>query len=157
MSKPAPGTYIIVNRVLSPKDEMLAITFNGLGKAATVTPTTPATSTQRVRGLKVLEFPPLIYFLHFSVGYQGLRRKNSVHNACRCSRTASCLGERSRHRPPCGGLRLDHSEHRRRVHVSYSPQGQREALTSHDQYSRRWSHPILGTGCCPRQLRSKFS
>lgn len=47
MSKLAPGTYIIVNRVLSPNDEMLAITFNGRGKTATVTPTTAATSAQR--------------------------------------------------------------------------------------------------------------
>jgi hypothetical protein len=81
MSKLAPGTYIIVNRVLSPEDEMLAITFNGQGKTATVTPTTAASGAQRVRGLKVLELPALIYFLRFSVGYQGLRRKNSVRNA----------------------------------------------------------------------------
>ncbi|KIJ95877.1 hypothetical protein K443DRAFT_124679 [Laccaria amethystina LaAM-08-1] len=47
MSKLAPGTYIIVNRVLSPEDEMLAITFNGQGKTATVTPTTAASGAQR--------------------------------------------------------------------------------------------------------------
>jgi len=38
MSKPADGTYVIVNRVLSPNDEKLAITFNGEGNTATVTP-----------------------------------------------------------------------------------------------------------------------
>ncbi|OJA09067.1 hypothetical protein AZE42_12654, partial [Rhizopogon vesiculosus] len=35
--RPAPGVYAIVNRVLSPNDERLAITFNGPDKSATAT------------------------------------------------------------------------------------------------------------------------
>jgi len=35
---PSPGAYIIVNRVLSPDDERLAITYNGQSNAVTVTP-----------------------------------------------------------------------------------------------------------------------
>lgn len=34
-SRPAPGTYYLVDRVLSPKGEKLAITFNGVDKDAT--------------------------------------------------------------------------------------------------------------------------
>ena len=48
MSKPAAGTYVIVNRVLSPKGEKLAITFNGQGHAATVTARSDS-AAQRVR------------------------------------------------------------------------------------------------------------
>lgn len=36
-SKPAAGTYYIVNRARSPGDEKLTITFNGQGAMATVT------------------------------------------------------------------------------------------------------------------------
>ncbi|OAX40927.1 hypothetical protein K503DRAFT_768162 [Rhizopogon vinicolor AM-OR11-026] len=35
--RPAPGVYAIVNRVLSPNDERLAITFNGSDQPATAT------------------------------------------------------------------------------------------------------------------------
>lgn len=38
MSKPAPGTYYIINRVLSPTGDKLAITSNGQGKTVTLTP-----------------------------------------------------------------------------------------------------------------------
>jgi len=38
MSRPSEGVYVIVNRVLSPKGEELAITFNGEKKATTLTP-----------------------------------------------------------------------------------------------------------------------
>ncbi|OAX33577.1 hypothetical protein K503DRAFT_700206 [Rhizopogon vinicolor AM-OR11-026] len=40
--RPAPGVYVIVNRVLSPNDKRLAITFNG--------PDQPATATVRTDG-----------------------------------------------------------------------------------------------------------
>ncbi|KAG2090599.1 uncharacterized protein F5147DRAFT_25996 [Suillus discolor] len=36
MTKPPRGTYVIVNRVLSPTDERLAITFNGPEQPLTV-------------------------------------------------------------------------------------------------------------------------
>jgi hypothetical protein len=52
MSKPAAGTYYIVNRVTSPTGEDLAITFNGQGNVATVTPLTRADSQ------KVIPFVP---------------------------------------------------------------------------------------------------
>ncbi|KAJ8594649.1 hypothetical protein M405DRAFT_857990, partial [Rhizopogon salebrosus TDB-379] len=35
--RPSPGVYVIVNRVLSPNDERLAITFNGPDRPATMT------------------------------------------------------------------------------------------------------------------------
>jgi len=38
MSKPAPGNYIIYNRVLGHTGQKLAITFTGQDKPATVTP-----------------------------------------------------------------------------------------------------------------------
>jgi len=38
MSKPSEGTYVIVNRILSPIGDQLAITFNAEGKATTLTP-----------------------------------------------------------------------------------------------------------------------
>ncbi|KAF8638213.1 hypothetical protein AX16_010559 [Volvariella volvacea WC 439] len=37
MSIPSPGIYVIVNRVLSPYGEQLAITFNGVNQPLTVT------------------------------------------------------------------------------------------------------------------------
>ena len=49
MSRPEPGTYVIVNRVLSPEGDKLAITFNGEGNALTVDPSAESASTsQRV-------------------------------------------------------------------------------------------------------------
>lgn len=48
MSRPAPGSYIIYNRALSPSGEKLAITFVGQGNTLTVTPKTNST-TQIVR------------------------------------------------------------------------------------------------------------
>lgn len=45
---PAAGTYRIVNRVLSPTGDKLAITYNGQGSAATVTPSTASDDTQLV-------------------------------------------------------------------------------------------------------------
>ncbi|KAG8913683.1 hypothetical protein FRC01_004430 [Tulasnella sp. 417] len=44
MSKIPDGTYYIVNRILSPKGERLAITFNGDNKVATLTALTNAES-----------------------------------------------------------------------------------------------------------------
>jgi len=48
MSKPAPGCYHILNRVLSPNNEMLALTFNGVDNYVTVTPFSPSDPNQRV-------------------------------------------------------------------------------------------------------------
>ena len=53
MSKPKAGTYYIVNRVNSPIGEKLAITYNGEGKAATVTPLTNADSQK----VKIMSLP----------------------------------------------------------------------------------------------------
>ncbi|KAG0707080.1 hypothetical protein DFH29DRAFT_75268 [Suillus ampliporus] len=44
MSKPPAGTYVIVNRVLSPHDERLAITFNGSDRPLTATARTDSAS-----------------------------------------------------------------------------------------------------------------
>jgi len=52
MSRPAQGTYIIYNRVLSASGEILAITFNGVNNTLTVTPKTGAES-QVVSGVKI--------------------------------------------------------------------------------------------------------
>jgi hypothetical protein len=58
MSKPAPGAYRIVNRVLSTVGQRLAITFNGDGKAATVT----SLSDSKAQIVRVFcRFPRLIF------------------------------------------------------------------------------------------------
>ncbi|KAJ8594648.1 hypothetical protein M405DRAFT_729517 [Rhizopogon salebrosus TDB-379] len=48
--KPAPGVYVIVNRVLSPDDERLAITFNGPDRPATVTARTDGPAQRWIIG-----------------------------------------------------------------------------------------------------------
>ncbi|KAK0490463.1 hypothetical protein IW261DRAFT_1432186 [Armillaria novae-zelandiae] len=47
MSKPAPGTYKIINRVLSVNNKRLAITANAEGKAATVTEESSSNTAQQ--------------------------------------------------------------------------------------------------------------
>ncbi|PBK70938.1 hypothetical protein ARMSODRAFT_934509 [Armillaria solidipes] len=47
MSKPAPGTYKIINRVLSVNNKQLAITANAEGKAATVTEESSSNTAQQ--------------------------------------------------------------------------------------------------------------
>ncbi|KAK0231356.1 hypothetical protein IW262DRAFT_1343771 [Armillaria fumosa] len=47
MSKPAPGAYKIVNRVLSVNNKRLAITANAEGKAATVTEESSSNTAQQ--------------------------------------------------------------------------------------------------------------
>ncbi len=49
MSKPAPGTYKIINRVLSVNNKQLAITANAEGNAATVTEESSSNTAQQVR------------------------------------------------------------------------------------------------------------
>jgi hypothetical protein len=46
MSKPTPGNYYIINRVLSPTGDKLAITSNGQGKTVTLTALTNLASQQ---------------------------------------------------------------------------------------------------------------
>lgn len=48
MSKPSSGNYYILNRVLSPDDEKLALTFNGVDKYVTVTPFIHSNHNQHV-------------------------------------------------------------------------------------------------------------
>jgi len=47
-ARPSEGTYAIVNQVLSPKGEKLAVTFNGGGNAVTLTPYCESSNTQHV-------------------------------------------------------------------------------------------------------------
>ncbi|PBK98700.1 hypothetical protein ARMGADRAFT_1161990 [Armillaria gallica] len=47
MSKPAPGTYKIINRVLSVNNKRLAITANAEGKAANVTEEVSSNTAQQ--------------------------------------------------------------------------------------------------------------
>jgi hypothetical protein len=46
MSRPSPQNYYIVNRVLDPNGKKLAITFNGSGQPATVTPLNNSSNQQ---------------------------------------------------------------------------------------------------------------
>ncbi len=59
MSKPAPGTYKIINRVLSVNNKQLAITANAEGNAATVTEESSSNTAQQVRisSLQVVAAP----------------------------------------------------------------------------------------------------
>ena len=69
MSRPAPGTYVIVNKVCSPYGDKLAITFNGEGNALTVTPSANS-SSQRVSSAQRCANDSL-YLKNASLHYSG--------------------------------------------------------------------------------------
>lgn len=81
---PNPGTYYIVNRVLSPAGQKLALTFNGERNTVTVTPLVKAT-TQAVSSL--LSSRDDLALMHSSfysavVHQELLRRRNAICVAC---------------------------------------------------------------------------
>jgi hypothetical protein len=101
--KPAPGVYVIVNRVLSPDDERLAITFNGPDRPATVTARTDGPA-QRVR---VRYFTCTSRTDSIEVDHWGLRPQDPVRQSHECPEPSSCLGFRLCDGASSGGICMD--------------------------------------------------
>ena len=64
MSKPTPGNYYIINRLLSPTGDKLATTSNGQGATVTLTPMKNLASQQVLFLLSCLQWVSCTYF-HF--------------------------------------------------------------------------------------------
>jgi hypothetical protein len=112
--RPSPGVYVIVNRVLSPNDERLAITFNGPDRPATMTVRTDDPA-QRVR---VRHVTCTSYIDYIEVDHWGLRLQDPIRGSHERPEPSSRLGFRLCDGASSGKLCMDHQENRHRIHVS---------------------------------------
>ena len=87
MSKPTPGNYYIINRLLSPTGDKLAITSNGQGATVTLTPLENL-ATQQVLFLRRVHSGSHVLTFIFSGSLWIIRMAKT--NLCRPRRPKTC-------------------------------------------------------------------
>ena len=109
MSKPTAGNYYILNRVLSPDGEELALTFNGVDRYVTVTPFIRSNSNQHVSCSWFICYTKCLSFIEI-VADNWFQWGNTICFSKLRHSYSNRLGEGRCHRPSQRQLCLDHQD-----------------------------------------------